>query len=208
MNLNLSTRALPNLKTHPLDPGSGRRGLGRLPAGGRAGSKAAWGMTLPEMMVAVGVGSIVLMVMAMVFMTSARSFAAMGNYVSMDANSRNALDRMTREIRRAGNLVEFSSTHLKFARQGLTNAFLIYNWDAGSRQLTEWKTGDAAAQVLLTECDQLQFAMHNALFAPTTAMAQSKGISVAWKCSRTILGKKTTTEDMQQALIVMRNKPL
>jgi hypothetical protein len=31
-------------------------------------------------------------------------------------------------------------------------------------------------------------------------------LSVNWKCSRTILGNKSTTEDMQQALIVIRNK--
>ncbi len=171
-------------------------------------SKAAQGMTLPEMMVAVGVGSIVLMVVAMVFMNSARSFAATASYVSMDAKSRNALDHMTREIRQAGNLVEFSPTHLKFARYGLTNAFLVYDWDAGSRQLTQWKTGEGAPYPLLTECDQLTFSMYNSSFAPAATIAQSKGISVRWACSRMMLGKKTTTEEMQQALIVMRNKPL
>ena len=48
--------------------------------------------------------------MAMVFMTSARSFAAMANYVDMDASSRNTLDQMTRDVRQAGDLVQFSPT--------------------------------------------------------------------------------------------------
>jgi type II secretory pathway component PulJ len=110
------------------------------PALGTKRKMKTWGMTVPEMMVAVAVGSLVLMVMAMVFTTSARSFVALGNYVSMDCNSRNALDRMTREIRRAGDLIEFSPTHLKFVAYGQTNSFLEYDWDANSRQLTEWKT--------------------------------------------------------------------
>ncbi len=164
------------------------------------------GMTFPEVLVALSIGALVLIVMAQVFMSSSFSFAAASNYISMGYSSRLALDQMTREIRQAGDLLEFSPTRLKFALQGQTNAFLVYDWDAQSRQLTESKTG--STKVLLTECDQLAFAMRDSLFAPTTAIAQGKGISVAWKCSRTILGRKTTTEEMEQALIIMRNKPI
>ncbi len=196
------------MRTSPVDSRSGLKGSQLALCPVVTASRAVGGMTLPELLVAVGVGSIVLMVVAMVFMNSARSFAATASYVSMDAKSRNALDHMTREIRQAGNLVEFSPTHLKFARYGLTNAFLVYDWDAGSRQLTQWKTGEGAPYPLLTECDQLTFSMYNSSFAPAATIAQSKGISVRWACSRMMLGKKTTTEEMQQALIVMRNKPL
>jgi len=173
-----------------------------------ANSKTTRGMTLPELMVAIGVGSLILMVVATVFATSARSFVTMGNYVNMDANSRNAMDHMTLAIRQAGALTEFSSTHLKFAATpGQTNSFLVYDWDSTGRSLTEWKTGDTTTNTLLTECDQLTFSLFNNSFAPTTDLSQSKGLSVNWTCSRTMLGTKSTTEDMQQALIVIRNKP-
>jgi hypothetical protein len=113
---------------------------------------------------------------------------------------------MTLEIRQAGALTEFSSTHLKFARPGQTNSFLVYDWNSATRQLTEWKTGYAKTNTLLTECDLIAFSLYNASFLPTTNLSKSKGLSVNWKCSRTILGRKSTTEDMQQALIVIRNK--
>jgi hypothetical protein len=170
--------------------------------------KAARGMTVPEMVVSVGVGSLILMVMAVVFTSSARSFAALGHYVSMDRNSRHAMDRMTREIRRAGDLIEFSSTHLKFVGYGQTNSFLVYDWNANSRQLTEWKTGQATTNVLLSECDNLAFDMSRVSLVPTTIISEGKAIKVNWKCSRTILGKKLTSEDMGQALIIIRNKPI
>ena len=211
MNLNIVNPAGGHsraMKTSPVGLTSGVKRLAFSVCPDRAGFKAVRGMTLPEMMVAVAVGSLILMVMAHVFMTSAFSFAAMSNYVSMGSNSRNALDHMTREIRQAGNLLEFSPTRLKFALQGQTNSFLVYEWDAESRQLTELKTGDTTTKVLLTGCDQLAFSMRDSLFAPTTAISKGKGIRVAWKCSRTILGNKTTTEDMEQALIIMRNKPI
>ena len=162
-------------------------------------------MTLVELMVAMAVGSLVLMVAAMVFMNGTRAFAAASNYISMDGDSRNALDHMTREIRQAGDLVEYSPTHLKFGWHAQTNSFLVYDWDANSGQLTEWNTADTTTNILLKGCDQLSFSLYNGTFAPTTNSAQAKGVSVAWKCTRTILGNKCTGENMQQALIVIRN---
>jgi prepilin-type N-terminal cleavage/methylation domain-containing protein len=165
------------------------------------------GMTLPELMVATAVGSLILMVMATLFISSARGFAAIGSYVNMDAASRNALDHMTLEIRQTGALTVFSSTRLTFTAPGQTNSFLVYNWDSAARQLTEWKTGNTTTNTLLNGCDQLTFSLYNAAFAPTTNVSATKGLSVKWKCSRTILGLQSTTEDMQQALIIIRNKP-
>jgi len=208
MNLNLSTRAYKKMKLYPISPTSGLKqaalNLSTVPAG----SKALKAMTLTELLVAVAVGSLVLMVMAMVFMTSAHSVVAMGHYVNMDASSRNALDHMTLQIRQAGNLTEFSPTHLKFSMSDQTNSVLVYDWDPATACLTEWKTGDTVTNTLLTECDALTFSLFNSSFTSTTNLSASKGLSVNWKCSRTILGNKRTTEDMQQALIVIRNKPV
>src|SRR5437773_9515015 len=171
-------------------------------------AKAARGRTLTELMVAIAVGSLVLMFMSVVFADSARCFVATGNYVSMNCSSRNALDHMTREIRRAGNLTGFTSNRLEFTAFGTTNAFLVYEWDANSRHLTEWQTGNAQTNILLSDCDNLTFALYKTSFAPTTTILEGKAIGVNWKCSRTILSKKLNTEDEQQALIVIRNKPL
>jgi len=161
-------------------------------------------MTLVEMMVAVAVGSLILAVIATASMTSALWFSALANYVDMDAKSRNALDQMTLKVRQAGALTEFSPTHLKFAAPGQTNSFLAYDWDSATGSLMEWNTGDSTTNTLLTGCDKLAFSLYNASFAATTNLSQSKGLSVNWKCSRTVLGRKNT-EDMQQALIVIRN---
>jgi len=204
MNLNLAPRAYQKQNIHTV--GGVKRFTLTVPPVW-AGSKAAQGMTLPQLIVAVAVGSLILMVMAMVFMTSARSFAAMGNYVDMDSTSRNALDHMSLEIRQAGALTEFSPTHLKFATTpGQTNSFLVYDWNSASGLLTEWNTGDTVTNTVLSGCDQLAFSLYNSAFAPTTNLSQSKGLSVNWQCSRTVLGRKSTTENMQQALIVIRNK--
>jgi type II secretory pathway pseudopilin PulG len=177
---------------------------------GRAGGTTR-GMSLVEMLVATGVGSLVLLSIMTVLVTSNRTFASMGNYVAMEQASRNALDQMTREIRRSKNLISFSTNQLVFNFSGTTN--LTYFYDAQSRKLSQWKTGEQT-NVLLSGCDSVAFSMYSnipqpgGVFSNTTVVAQGKSISVAWRCSRTILGKKFDTEDMQQALIVIRNKPV
>lgn len=196
MNFKFAPRAYQKHNVHAAGPADGLKRL-----------MPTQGMTLPEMMVAVAIGSLILIVMATLFMSSARSFAAVSNYVNMDSTSRNALDQITLEIRQAGALTEFSPTHLKFATApGQTNSFLVYDWDSGTGLLTEWKTGESVTNTLLTGCDQLAFSLYNSSFAPTTNLSQGKGLSVNWQCSRTVLGKKSTTENVQQALIVIRNK--
>jgi type II secretory pathway component PulJ len=162
-------------------------------------------MTLVEMMVAVGVGSLIFVVLAVTFMTCARSFASMGNYVDMDTSSRTAMDQMSRDIRQTASVTEFTSSHLKFALAGQANAFLVYDWDPVAGQLTQWETGFANTNVLLTGCHQLTFSLYNAAFQPTTDPSKGKGLCVNWECSRTVLGNTNTTEDIQQAMIVLRN---
>jgi len=170
-------------------------------------SSASRGMTLVEMLIAIGVGSLVLMIIAAVFISSARSFAATSNYVNMDANSRIALDHLTRDIRAAGDLTEFTPTRLKFSKFSQTNTFLVYSWDPDTRQLVGSSTDSTTTTTFLTECDQLVFSLYDSSFAPTTNISKSKGIRVSWKCSQTVLGNPTT-EEMQQATIIMRNKKL
>ena len=61
-------------------------------------------MTLIELMVATALGAIVLSAVMALTIFSARSFAAVGNYVDLDVKSRNALDRMSQEIRQTDAL--------------------------------------------------------------------------------------------------------
>jgi len=172
----------------------------------------ARGFTLVELMVSLGVGALVLTGVAAVFVSSNFSFAAVGNYVNMDRSSQSALDQMSRDIRRAANLTSFASNQLVFNYAGATK--LVYSYDPAVGNLTSWKTGDAQTNVLLTGCDSLQFSMYSNIPQPggeltnATTISKAKAISVNWHCSRTILGDRRNTEDSQEAVIVIRNKPV
>src|SRR6266540_7108234 len=101
------------------------------------------GMTLVEVMVATGVGSIVLVAVMALSLFSARTFAALTNYVQLDIKSRTALDTIATDIRQADALTAATSTSLTFRTMdpdtGVTNT-LAYNYDSSRTTLTDRKS--------------------------------------------------------------------
>ena len=184
--------------------------------------KRVSGMTLAEVMVSVGLGSMVLAMAGSLWIFGSRSFAAMGNYTDLDAKSRYALDLMSREIREATRVTGFQNSgstrwiQVTNAAEGRT---ITYTWDAGPRTLVCQKTGEAD-EVYLTECDRWDFDLFqrapqkggNYVFFPATNTAGAYDLSVCklinmtWKCSRTVLGSQVNTESVQTAQVVLRNK--
>lgn len=195
----------------------------RCSAGSSRRAASAW--TLAELLITVLVISLVLLVVAALTIFALKSFYAMGNYSNLEAKSRMALDRMTKDLRQAYLLLGASNTP---AAKGLvlvqTNSagqavFLAYTWDSTSRTLYCQKTG-GAKEAYLTECDRWDFSVYQRaplagqtfVFNPATNGAAgvnpttAKLINMSWKCSRTLLGTPRNTESVQTAQIVLRNK--
>jgi hypothetical protein len=165
-------------------------------------------MTLMEIMVASGIGSLLFVMVAALTMFSARSFVAMGNYADLDKTSRNALDIMSREIRQTKDMISFNNNQLTFVN--MDGSLLVYYYNPSTRQLTR-QTGNMPPQVLLTECDFLHFNVsqrnpsNNFMFYPAPTAGTAKLVDVSWRCSRKILGQPVNTESVQTAKIVIRN---
>ncbi len=168
------------------------------------------GLTLVETLMAVGISSIALTALAAVAFYSARSFAAIGNYVDLDNSSRQAVDSMTKEIRQTIALSDFKTNALTFVDYDGKPLQYIYDPDPAQQKLTRVK--DAVSTVLLTGCDSLEFHIYqrtpqpgtNGFYAATEA-AQCKLIEMKWRCSRSLLGQKANTETVQTAQVVLRN---
>jgi Tfp pilus assembly protein PilW len=182
------------------------------------------GFTLIEMVVSITVGLVVIGAVVSLSITSAQNFAATANYVDMDSQSRNALDRISREIRNATALAAFSTNNPQFLR--LTNANngsgATITYDATPGTLTLAKTGEPV-QTILTGCDSFSFQLFNRYPSINTSTNLSflkstnavtgqvdnqfcKVINMSWKCSRTIRGSKLNTEVVQTAQVMLRNQ--
>lgn len=169
------------------------------------------GFTLVEMMVSVGIGSLVLLGLAGLMFYTGRSFAALANYVDLDACSRNALDTMSREIRQTRRLVAGTSTKLQF--EDFDGKALVYEYSADDRTLTRTKDGVEDPEPLLKECNFLQFSMFqrnpvNGKYDqyPTATASQCKLVQLRWVCSRDLIHSRRNTESVQSAKIVIRKQ--
>lgn len=175
-------------------------------------------MTLVELLVASGLASLILIAVLALTLYSARSFAALTNYVDLDNFSRSALDRMTMEIRQADRLVAGDSRFMRFQFTNPTNAamtFLVtYAYSADTRTL--WRIDSTSRSALLEECDFLEFSFFRRnpidgtydqypAFNPTNP-APCKLVQLNWICSRQILGEALNTESVQSAKIVIRKQ--
>jgi hypothetical protein len=168
------------------------------------------GWMLAESMIAIAIGVTFLVAVMGIFISSSISFVEIGNYINMDRQSRNALDRMTTNIRNSKTLTSFDPAALVFNYDSAGSTNLTYRYDSSSGSLTEeWKVnGATTVKTLMTGCSSLAFSLFDRDLAPTTDTSPGGGkvISIAWQCTSTALGR-TNSEYMQQAQIVIRNQP-
>jgi Tfp pilus assembly protein PilW len=168
------------------------------------------GSSLLEIMVTIGITTIIAGAVMGFSLYTGRSFASLGNYVDLEQRSQMALDRMTQDIRQTQYLTSISSNQLVF--RDYDDALLTFRYSPTDRTLTRSK--GSASQILLRECDYLSFSNYQRTPIPnsgdqyqiTTSPTNSKLVSVTWVCSREITGTKLNTESVQTAKIVIRKQ--
>jgi len=176
----------------------------------RSGLRA---FTLIEMMVAAGTATLLMALVMGLYIFGVRSFSAIGNYTSMDSDSRRALDLMLREIRQAslvlGSQTSGTTHWLKIATTIPAPATNIFVWDTTTNGFTWTKTGEPT-HTLLTGCTAWTFAYYQRSptntgeFLQTTLRNRTKLINMSWSCARTNVFR-VNTENIITAEVVLRN---
>jgi hypothetical protein len=167
------------------------------------------GAALIDLLVGTGIAALVLTGVSLLSLFGSRSFAAMGNYVNLDQYSRDALDRMSREIRQCKRLVSADTTYLWF--EDHDGQDLLYYYVPSSKLLYRFKNWQMDAKPLLKECDFLKFSIfqRNPILGtydqyPTAVPETCKLVQLSWICSRRLLGSTKNTESVQSAKVVIR----
>jgi hypothetical protein len=165
-------------------------------------------------MIATALAGLVLAAVMSITLFSARSFAALTNYVDLDNYSRNALDFMSREIRQADRLLSGNDHQLTFMHTNPTNGMaytVSYVYSPDSRTLARLESGHRT--VLLEECNFLQFDLfqRNPVGGtydqyPAASPDTCKLIQMRWVCSRDIMQQPVNTESVQSAKVVIRKQ--
>jgi hypothetical protein len=169
-----------------------------------------WGMTLVEIVVALGLSSLLLMTLSALYVYCVRSFAAMNNLIDLDNASRLAVDRLSQEVRQADRLLSFSTNELVFERSGQPVRFTFHPL---SRVLVLNKGTDP--EVLLRDCDLVQCEIFQRTpwegaygFFPAASVADCKVVRLTWTTSRQTGGLLRNQANLRSAQVVLRNQKL
>ena len=171
--------------------------------------RAVAGETLVSMVLALGLGGMLLAVAAAVYLYSARSFLDLGNYMEMDGSARHALDLMSADIRQADGISVYSSNALtlKFGTNELS-----YTLNPTQRTLS--RTYGSVARTLLTDCDGVRYDVYQRnptngvydQFLDASSATNSKLVEVTVLSTRSILGRRANSTTLQSARVVIRNQ--
>jgi YD repeat-containing protein len=171
------------------------------------------GFVLSEMIVVMGITTILSLAVMSFFMLSSRSFTAIFNYVDLDDANRICMDKMSGDIRQSNRVKSLSTngTIQTLVLEDGDGNDLTYAWDGASRTIT--RTDSLGSQVALRNCDSLHFDLR--IHTPVNGTlelydaagpATAKVVDVSWVCSRSIFGRKENTESVQTARIVIRKQ--
>jgi hypothetical protein len=182
---------------------------------GRAGSRRA-GFTLVEYMIATSIGLLVLAGALLLWAFATRTCASLFGYVELSSTSKNALDRVSQQVRNAKEVLSCSPTQLVLLHDNdppatgtITNTFAYLS----GPQTLVWSNG-ATATTLLTDCTNFQFNVYtkapisNSFGLNTNAWATSsaKVLQLEWTCVRHVTGDKKSVESQVSAKVVIRKK--
>lgn len=171
--------------------------------------------TLVEMVVATGVFTLAMAMLASVFIFSLRSFAGLSNYAILDMENRQAMDHLTREIRQARQVTSYSADPPSITFLSGAGSAVTYAFDPTQKVMT--RLADGSRTVLLTNCSLLNFNLYQRnpkdgsydIYPVASSDWQNtvKVVELTWKTSRGIGGTGLrNSENIQTARIVIRKQ--
>ena len=174
------------------------------------------GFTLVEMMVATGLGCLVLVVVLATSIYASRSFASMGNYRDLESRSRIALDKMSRDIRQADKLTNYSSTFLGFQTTDPITGVqspLTFTYNTTTKKVTQ--VFGTETNVMMTNVTYFKFDLFQrnpsatnggdlVALISTNQPDLAKAIDFTWISTDTNYGRVYNSQDVQSARVVVR----
>ena len=179
-------------------------------------SRSAW--TLVEIMVAVAVFSIVGLVLMGTYLFSVKTMASMYNYALLDQSNRQAMDQLTREIRQARKVLNYTTNSITIQtadEDNTTGPTVTYSFSPNAQKMIRTST-DGTSKAILNNCSLLSFQLFkrcpsNSIFgsfpvATNDWMNTVKVLQLTWKTSIILSTGIVNSENIQTARIVIRNQ--
>ena len=177
----------------------------------RPGARA---FSLFEVMIAMAVASLVAVTLAALGIYFSRSLSMVMNHIDIEAQSRVAMDTMSREIRRATSVTGLTTNSITLRVKANRVTYAI---NATDRTLTRVERDSLGSvldtRVFLRECNSASFETYqrnatNATYNtfPSATTRDAKIVRLRWSLSRTNYSNKLVVGTMNSARIVIRKK--
>jgi hypothetical protein len=180
--------------------------------------KPRQGWTLAEMMVAVGIFALVGMALMGTYIFGVKSMASMYSYALLDQQNRQAMDKLTREIRQSRRVLAYTTNSITVIvpKDDFSGDHTVtYAFNSTSKKMMR-TSSDEPAKVLLNNCSLLQFDLYtrcpsNAVFGSFPVAVNNwsntvKVLQLTWKTMVTQPSGITSSENVQTARIVIRKQ--
>lgn len=165
--------------------------------------------TISELLIGLGLGGLLMSVILAMVLFSGRNFASLVNYTDMGATAMNTMDQLSRDIRQANALLDYSTNSIRLTADN--NQELTYSYSPSTRTLTRKLGTNGTPAIVMRDCDSLSFRVYQRTPVEGTfeqydvgPVNESKVVYVTWLCSRSIMGQKANSDSACTARIVMR----
>ena len=184
----------------------------------KLGKRTTQAWSLVEMMVGVGVFSLVIMALMGTYIFSVKSMASMYSYALLDSRNRLAMDQLTREIRQSKQVLEYSTNSITIlaVNDDETTSRVKYVFDPGSKRMLRRNLSDGTSRMLLDNCSLLSFQLFtrcpsNAVFGSFPVAVNNwsntvKVLQLTWKTAIVRPDNIANSENVQTARIVIRKQ--
>lgn len=178
----------------------------------RRHTRARRGFSLVELIVAAGLGSVILVAVLSSFLFVGRTTVALTNYTDMETEARNAIETFAQDVRMSANVLWNSANSVTLTiRQSGSSTTATYAYDPVNRRFTRTATG--TTRILISNISDFSFTAYNidsdalslASITASTHLA-TKQIQIALETERANPGLVRNTNKVISARFVLRNK--
>jgi prepilin-type N-terminal cleavage/methylation domain-containing protein len=166
------------------------------------------GFTLPEVLVASGIGAIAFGILATSTVHLSYIMYGLQNYITFEEQSQTGLETMARDIREADSVASATATTLVL--NSGTNQ-LTYSYDSSAGTLT--RTASNSTRTLVKNCTQIQFNLYQRCSQtntygqfPAATVSQAKLVEVIWRCGVTNAHNPGNTAFFHATKVVIRKE--
>ncbi|TVR56211.1 MAG: prepilin-type N-terminal cleavage/methylation domain-containing protein [Puniceicoccaceae bacterium] len=174
----------------------------------RARHRSRGGFTLVEILITMGLGSVVMAALLSTFIFVARSTLSLVDYMEMNTQARVALEHFSRDARMAEEVLAFSTNELVLRLPtGSGGHSVTYRFDGASQNFTR-QVADGNPEVLLTLVEAFEFRRYNLLQQPATNLLETKQVQIDLRAVRQDPARLRVTNHVLSARFILRNKPV